>query len=612
MKQRAMKQRAMKQPRRCVPVRSRLAALWTSLALVATLLLTVGPPASAAGSGCNPGPENVFTDSLQPPWYPASWAGTTVDASSGANELTFPKRWSAFSVMTNDAIDVSGCDSVTFTISTTAPNPKLLLRLNDGDRTAAGSHIINNPDYVSDGTIGSQAKTVTVPLGDFTLNGEVSRFTIINNSGTAGISVTVDDINFTNGIIPPPPQGDCEIVYDDALRGTWQPASWTVAGVSYSAGNAPEGSAQIAATFPQRWGALSHLSQPAVDISGCEAVTFQIKASTSDAAVDVRLNNQGGEPAGPDQRINVGTSYQTVTIDLSAWGLLNGQVSRLSILNRSASTGVTIFVDALKFTGGAGGGGGGGGGGGFDDVTLPPGSALPTGAECAANVTATAETVPENTPWNQRVGRSVAGETYIYDQAWVDPAVVGIEARVDGNFTGTTDELIQWAACKWGFESDLVRAQVYTESSWFAGKLGDCNEETQPRTGGSGGCASTGLLQVRSAGLPNPVHPGTWPMAWDSSAFGLDYALAVERLCFEGFEVWLATTGPYQAGDLLGCMGRWFSGQWRDGQALNYINVVNQNLNARAWENAAGRGCPTWEQAFYCSGIDRNADGSRR
>ena len=36
-----------------------------------------------------------------------------------------------------------------------------------------------------------------------------------------------------------------------------------------------------------------------------------------------------------------------------------------------------------------------------------------------------------------------------------------------GNFTGTTDEIIQWAACKWGFDEDTLRAQVAKESYWM-------------------------------------------------------------------------------------------------------------------------------------------------
>ena len=68
-------------------------------------------------------------------------------------------------------------------------------------------------------------------------------------------------------------------------------------------------------------------------------------------------------------------------------------------------------------------------------------------------------------------------------------------SRVDGNFTGTTDEILQWGACKWGFDEDLVRAVAVVESWWRQSTVGDNG-------------ASYGLLQVRTT-----VHTGTFPLA---------------------------------------------------------------------------------------------------
>ena len=51
-----------------------------------------------------------------------------------------------------------------------------------------------------------------------------------------------------------------------------------------------------------------------------------------------------------------------------------------------------------------------------------------------------------NTTWSRHVAASSPGST--------------------GNFTGTTDEIIQWAACKWGFDENTLRAQVAKESYW--------------------------------------------------------------------------------------------------------------------------------------------------
>ena len=48
--------------------------------------------------------------------------------------------------------------------------------------------------------------------------------------------------------------------------------------------------------------------------------------------------------------------------------------------------------------------------------------------------------------------------------------------RVTGNFTGTTDEIIQWVACKWGVDEDAVRAQIIKESYWYQSNVGDNGE----------------------------------------------------------------------------------------------------------------------------------------
>lgn len=227
--------------------------------------------------------------------------------------------------------------------------------------------------------------------------------------------------------------------------------------------------------------------------------------------------------------------------------------------------------------------------------TLPPTSPLPSGATCALQVRPTRESIPENAAWNARTGVGVAGTTYLSDRI----SAVAFELRIDGNFVGTTDEIIQWAACKWGIDEDHVRAQALVESSWFAGKLGDCGQVTLASTDG---CASVGLLQVRGAEV-DAVHPGTMPWAWDSTAFNLDYALAVHRACFEGIEVWLANESPngvtYRPGDLMGCSGRWFSGDWYSNDAIDYITRLETVLSQRRWR-ADATGCVNWETNFFC------------
>lgn len=206
-------------------------------------------------------------------------------------------------------------------------------------------------------------------------------------------------------------------------------------------------------------------------------------------------------------------------------------------------------------------------------ITLPPGSQLPSDAQCAARV--------RRSSWEPRADNYQANHTNVYAQGHRLTGsylkAYGYQSRVTGNFTGTTDEIIQWAACKWGFDEDDIRAQAVQESYWHQSALGDCRGGTVPETHG---CQSVGIMQVKGADIP-PTHPGTWPYAYQSTAFNLDYTLAVRRACFEGKETWLGN--GYHAGDVWGCVGRWFSGRWHDGGAQNYIHLVKKHLADKDW-----------------------------
>jgi autotransporter family porin len=114
------------------------------------------------------------------------------------------------------------------------------------------------------------------------------------------------------------------------------------------------------------------------------------------------------------------------------------------------------------------------------------------------------------------------------------------------------------------------------ESYWRQSTLGDCSGTTRA---GSNGCQSVGIIQVKGADIP-ATHPGTWPYAFQSTAFNADYAYAVWRACFEGKETWLSN--GYHAGDAWGCVGRWFSGDWRGG-SLNYIASVQGIVANKNW-----------------------------
>jgi hypothetical protein len=195
-------------------------------------------------------------------------------------------------------------------------------------------------------------------------------------------------------------------------------------------------------------------------------------------------------------------------------------------------------------------------------VTLPPRSALPTDAQCAARVRPAAEVRSQNATYNQTKGFGPP-----INPPWP------LYNRVTGNFTGTTDEIIQWASCKWGIDEDIVRAQTAKESWWLQSANGDNGD-------------SWGLMQVRHPYFDFAFNNDVGD-AKTSSACNLDIALAARRNCFEGNETWLNTvphTGTYAAGDLWGCVGTWFSGRWHDAPADQYMAEVKTYLSQRIWE----------------------------
>ncbi len=208
---------------------------------------------------------------------------------------------------------------------------------------------------------------------------------------------------------------------------------------------------------------------------------------------------------------------------------------------------------------------------------LPPGSPLPTSRQCAAQVRSLSTGV-EHRPENLEPNGATGGPLVNVDGA--DPEWnTRYSPRVDGSFSGTTIDILRWGACKWGFDEDLTMARAVVESSWRMSTLGDettdavaCSQLGLPRP-----ChQSYGLLQVKGS-----VHLGTYPRSALSTAFGVDYALAWLRTCYEGGFSWLAGG---VAGNVDGCVGAWFSGSWLDAAALDYLDLVDGELQARRWE----------------------------
>jgi hypothetical protein len=212
--------------------------------------------------------------------------------------------------------------------------------------------------------------------------------------------------------------------------------------------------------------------------------------------------------------------------------------------------------------------------------THPVGQKFPTDAQCAAKVhRSTWEPRPKNNKANHTVVRSIhLPKNTGFDTKWNQK----YKPRIDGHFTGTTDEIIQWASCKWGISDELTRARAVKESSWLQSTVGDFESRSSghcPSDQKGNPCpTSFGLLQSKWY-----FRPGSYPGTRVSTAFSLDYSIAELRGCIDGLQ-WF---GPQSTGNVWGCVGVWFTGSWGNGYD-NYVAQVKAIYDAKPWRNWRG------------------------
>ena len=175
-----------------------------------------------------------------------------------------------------------------------------------------------------------------------------------------------------------------------------------------------------------------------------------------------------------------------------------------------------------------------------------------------------------NAKFNETKGTPLQTDPNQWLPADTGAATRALFARVNGNFTGTTDEIIQWAAFKWGFDEDHVRAQAHLESQWYQDALGDGGE-------------SIGMLQVRC--MWGNIHQGACPNSQRSTAFNLDYALGHMRAAYEGyFYYWPVNT----KGNIERVWALWYGGMnYLGPAATEYVQRVKLRIEQRPWTTSA-------------------------
>lgn len=223
---------------------------------------------------------------------------------------------------------------------------------------------------------------------------------------------------------------------------------------------------------------------------------------------------------------------------------------------------------------------------------LPVGSyvSLPGDREAAAKVRYSRwEPRPGNTRYNHTMPihlkmHRVRVATKAYDPRWNKY----ILARITGRFTGTTDEIFQWAAAKWGLPDNALRAIAYMESGWRQSNFGDYVHKAAECPPGYRKLPCPVTFGI--VGTKSTSWPGIFPWNRDSTAATVDVLGGWLRGCYEGWVWWLRdhgnrSRGTYRAGDIWGCVGAWYSGNWHDGP-VNGPGGESYLVRARYWYNS--------------------------
>lgn len=169
----------------------------------------------------------------------------------------------------------------------------------------------------------------------------------------------------------------------------------------------------------------------------------------------------------------------------------------------------------------------------------------------------------------------------------------------DGMRSPSTDDLIQWAAHKWGIPENWLRAEYVVESYWSMYQLGDLETVSpddykqyplQSRVPGTLQVyQSLGITQVRWD-PERTVSAGTEPVRWESTAFSIDYQAAMVRFYYDNPQGARTEWGDstYVPCEKWNSIGGWYNPfPWGNPGQAQYVGKVQNDLATTAWRSSA-------------------------
>jgi hypothetical protein len=336
------------------------------------------------------------------------------------------------------------------------------------------------------------------------------------------------------------------VLYSEALASGWQNWSWKST-VNFWASGAFWGARSIEWQINGAWAGLYLHTDAAVQTSSGSTVQFALMATQSGQRVLVSVAGANWQQVGNTRSISefggdpVAWQWKYYTIPLSSLGAAGQKLTGVILQDGLGRWQPKIKVDEVKLAG----------------LGVTTVSASTSGSGNCLGVPWQPEVRWENNSQNSTAGRPTQSWKFYGDWKWR-----AYYDKINGACTGTTEQILEWAAKKWGFDQigypDLAKAMGVIETWWRQAFVGNSGE--------------VGILQV---------HPGVWP-DWEpakwSTAYGADYAMAVVRAYYDG-STWL---GSATKGRLRDSVAAWNCGCPYNGGGWYASNVFKYN-DTKPW-----------------------------